>query len=81
MQTKHLCALIHIRTKGETGSDLGIMLTVPRRCLFWDFFCYLCFMFIFIMLSVSAAVWSPAVNRLSFCLSCVLCFCYFVTFL
>ena len=42
MQTKHLCVLIHIRTKGEVGAPLNwfkpsfkfILLRVPRRYFF-----------------------------------------------
>ena len=42
MQTKHLCVLIHIWTKGEVGAPLNwfkpsskiFLLTVPRRCFF-----------------------------------------------
>ena len=42
MQTKHLCVLIHIWTKGEVGGPLNrfkpsskiFLLTVPRRCFF-----------------------------------------------
>ena len=42
MQTKHLCVLIHIWTKGEVGAPLNrfkptgkiLLLTVPRRCFF-----------------------------------------------
>ena len=42
MQTKHLCVLIHIWTKGEVGAPLNgfkpsneiFLLTVPRRFFF-----------------------------------------------
>ena len=42
MQTKHLCVLIHIGTKGEVGAPLNLfklasnifLLTVPRWCFF-----------------------------------------------
>ena len=55
MQTKHLCVLIHIWTKGEVGAPWHrfkpsckiYLLTVPRRCficgsfmLFLSCFCY-----------------------------------------
>ena len=43
MQTKHLCVLIHILTKGEVGAPLNwfkpsskiFLLTVPRFCFFF----------------------------------------------
>ena len=46
MQTKHLCVLIHIWTKGEVGAPLRwfklfskiFLLTVPRRCFFYGSF-------------------------------------------
>ena len=42
MQTKHLCVLIHISTKGEFGALnpplKKNLLTVPRRCFFVDIF-------------------------------------------
>ena len=57
METKHLCVLIHIWTKGEVGVPLNrfkpsskiFLLTVPRRC----FFCgsFVLFMSCFVMLS------------------------------
>ena len=50
---------------------------------FVDPFCYLCFIFILIMLSclLLAALWSPAGKGLTSWLSCMLCFCvFFVTF-
>ena len=36
MQTKHLCILIHICTKGEVGAmkPVTYLLTVPRRYFF-----------------------------------------------
>ena len=50
MQTIHLCVLIHIRTKGEVGTDKHVyaiqwfvLLTTPRRCVFCGSF--LLFMF------------------------------------
>ena len=40
MRTKHLCVLIHIRTKGEVGTVKHVifMLTVPRWCFFCGYF-------------------------------------------
>ena len=56
MQTKHLCVLIHICTKGEVGAPFNrfkssckmFLLTVPKRCFFCGSFtlflsCFLCF--------------------------------------
>ena len=48
MQTKHLCILIHIWTKGEVGAPLNrfkhsskmFLLAVPKRCFFVDHLCY-----------------------------------------
>ena len=50
MQTKPLCVLIHIWTKGEVGlqwnrfkpSSKILLLTVPRRYFFEDHLCYSC---------------------------------------
>ena len=60
MQTKHLCVLIHIRTKGEVGAPLNqfkpssriFLLTVPRRC----FFCgsFMLFLSCFVMHSCTS---------------------------
>ena len=45
MQTKHLCVLLHISTKGEVarreiGSSPPVekILTIPRRCFFGGYF-------------------------------------------
>ena len=60
MQTKHLCVLIHIWTKGEVGALLNrfkpsskiLLLTIPRRC----FFCgsFMLFLSCFDMLSCTS---------------------------
>ena len=60
MQTKHLCVLIYISTKGEVGAPLNrfkpsskiFLLTVPRR---W-FFCgsFMLFLSCFVMLSCTS---------------------------
>ena len=60
MQTKHLCVLIHILTKGEVGAPFNrfkpsskiFLLTVPKRC----FFCrsFMLFLFYFIMYSCTS---------------------------
>ena len=46
-----------------------------------DPICYLCVMFVFVMLSflLLAALWSPAVKGLNSWLTCVLCFLVFLT--
>ena len=53
MQTKHLCVLIHIWTKGEVGAPLNRfktpqqsnLLTVPRRYFLVDLLCFFCLVF------------------------------------
>ena len=47
MQTKHLCVLIRILTKGEVGAPLNqfkpsskIFLTIQRRYFFVDLLCF-----------------------------------------
>ena len=77
MLTKHLCDLIHIRNKGEVPSNTfkpssnfftdrsnAVRLSV-------DFFCYLCFVFVFVKLSCLflAALRSPAGKGLTSWLS------------
>ena len=58
------------------------LLTVPRRCFFCGSFCYLCFVFVFVMLSrlSPAALQLPAEQGLTSWLSCVLCFIVFLSF-
>ena len=53
MQTKHLCVLIQIRTKGEVGAPLNrfkpssiFLLTVPRLCFFCGSFMLFLFSFL-----------------------------------
>ena len=72
MRTKHLCVLIHIRNKGEVGTEI-VLLTVQGGASFVDPFCYLCFVFVFVILSClfPAALWSPAGKGLTSWLSCV----------
>ena len=62
MQTKYLCVLIHIRNKGEV-----CLKPSSDGASFGDHFCYLCFIFIFVMLSClfPAALWSPTGNGLT----------------
>ena len=56
MQTKHLCVLIHIRTKGGVvtvklhvvkSPPVFLLLTVPRRCFFCRSFLFIAFVFEF----------------------------------
>ena len=59
-------------------------LTVPIKAvlLLWILFCYLCFIFVFVILSIPyAAFWSPAGKGLTFWLSYnfVLCFLVFLS--
>ena len=53
--------------------------------LWWILFCYLCFVFVIVIVILSrlilAALWSTAGKRLTSCLSCVWCFlssCHFL---
>ena len=60
MQTKHPCALIHIRTKDEVGivKQVIFLLTVPRWCficgsfLLFMFHVYLCYVVLPVHLSL-----------------------------
>ena len=89
MQTKHLCVLIHIRTKGEVGAPFNrvkpsskiFLLTVPRRCYFCgSFMLFLsCFVMFHARLFVDA-LWSPAGKRLTSWLSFVMSNCDVVDF-
>ena len=89
MQTKHLCALIHIRTKGEVAVPVNMFKPFSvffcwlfqGSASFVDHFCYLCFILIFVMLSCLflAALWSPAGKELTPWLSSVLCFLVFLS--
>ena len=85
MQTKHLCVLIHIWTKGEVGAPLNrfkpsskiFLLTVPRRCFICGSFMFLSVLFCYAFMHVS---WSPAGKGLTFGLSFVKFNCDVVTF-
>ena len=48
MPIKHLCVLIHTRSKGEVGNDKPSSIFSG---LLSGSFCYLCFTFVFAMLS------------------------------
>ena len=71
MQTKHLCVLIHIWTKGEVGAPLNrFKPSVIRRC----FICgsFMLFLSCFVMLHARLfvdALWSPAGKGLASWLS------------
>ena len=92
MRTKHLSVLIHIRTKGEVGIIKHVKALqwfllfcwrFPGGVSFVDPICYLCFMFVFALLSCLflAALLSPAGKRaylLAFL--CVVFSCVFVSF-
>ena len=62
MQTKHLCVLIHIWTKGDIGAPLNrlkssskiFLLTVPRGCFFCGSFMF--FLSCFVMLSCTSDI-------------------------
>ena len=68
LQTKHLCVLIRIWTKGEVGAPLNrskpsrkiFLLTVPRRC----FFCasFVLFLSCFVVLSRTSVCWCLVVT-------------------
>ena len=81
MQTKHLCILIHLWTKGEVGAPLN-RFKPSNKIFYWPFqggtsfvLCLLCIcMRLFI-----CALWSPAGKRLTSWLSFVVSNCKFVT--
>ena len=68
MQTKHICALVLIWTKGDVGAPLNrfkpsskiFSLTVPRRCLFVDHLCYFCL--VLLCLSCTSVCWCLVVT-------------------
>ena len=70
MQTKHLCVLIHIWTKGEVGAPLNrlkpsskiFLLTFPRRCFFCESF--MLFLSSFVVLSCTSVFWCLVVTCL-----------------
>ena len=90
MQTKHLCVLIHIWTKGEVGAPWN-RLKPSSKIFCWpfqggtSFVEFLCFFSVLCLLCLCArlficALWSPAGKRLTSWLSFVLSNCKFVTF-
>ena len=60
MQSKHLCVLIHIWTKGEVSAPLNrikpsskiVLLTVPRRCFFLGSFKFFSVLFCYAFMHV-----------------------------
>ena len=89
MQTKHLCILIHILTKGEVGAPLNrlkpsskiFLLTVPRWCFFYGVFMLFCFALLCFHARLFVdALCSPAGKRLPSWLSFAMFNCNVVTF-
>ena len=89
MQTKHLCVLILILTKGEVGAPLN-RLSPPVKyftdrfkavLLLWIFYVFsvLCLLCICMRLFI-CALWSPAGKGLTSWLSFVVSSCEFATF-
>ena len=68
MQTKHLCVLIHIWTKGEVGTPWN-QFKPSSKMFYWPFqgltsfvdhLCYLWLVFVMLLHLFIAALWSPA---------------------
>ena len=87
MQTKYLCVLIHIWTKGEVGAPLN-RFKPSSEIFYWlfqggtsfvDFFFLSCVCYAFVRVCYCAS-WSPAGKGLTFWLSFVVSNCKFVTF-
>ena len=85
MQTKHICVLLHIRTKGEVGSPLNRFKTSSKyftdrsKAVLLLCFCVLCLLCLCARLFI-CALWSPARKGLTAWLSFVVSYCEFVTF-
>ena len=89
MQTKHLCVLSHIWTKGEVGAPQN-QFKPSSKIFYWPFqggtfflifyvfFC-LCLLCLCTCLFI-CALWSPAGKGLTSRLSFVVSYCRFVTF-
>ena len=89
MQTKHLCVLIHIWTKGEVGAPLNrfkpsskiFLLTVPRRCFFCGSFMFflscVCYAFVCVCFYVPCGHLLRKGWPLGSRLWCFLWVCYF----
>ena len=89
MQTKHLCVLIHIWTKGEVGAPLN-RFKPSSKIYYWPFqggtsfvdllcFSVLCLLCLCARLFI-CALWPPAGKGLTSWLSIVVSNCEFVTF-
>ena len=90
MQTKHLCVLIHIWTKGVAGAPLN-WFKPSSKIFYWPFqgltsfvdllwvFSILCLLCLCTRLFI-CALWSPAGKGLTSWLSFVVSYCEFVTF-
>ena len=89
MQTKHLCVLVHIWTKGEVGVPLN-WFKLYSKYFYWPFqgdassvdhLCFFClFLLCFHVRLFVDAFWSPAKKRLTSWLSFVMSNCGVVTF-
>ena len=90
MQTKHLCVLIHIWTKGEVGAALKRLKpsskifhlhskVVLLLWILYGVFSVLCLLCLCTRLFI-CALWSPAGKGLASWLSFLVSYCEFVTF-
>ena len=89
MQTKHLCVLIHIWTKGEVGAPLNTF-KPSSKIFYWpfqggtsfvDLLCFFCLVLLCLCTRLFiCALWSPAGKGLTSWLSFVVSNCEFVTF-
>ena len=64
----------------KPSSNKYFLLTVPRRCSFWQSILgFLCFVFVVLPCLILAAFWSPVPKGLIYWLSCVMFyrFCHF----
>ena len=85
MQTKHLCVLIHILTKGEVGAPLNRFKPSSKifqdSASFVDNLCYFCLVLLCFHARLFVdALWSPAGEWLTSWLSFVMSNCDVVTF-
>ena len=78
MQTKHLCVLFHIRTKGDGTVKLVYALQLNSFAdrskavlLLWIIFCYLCFVLVMLSCLFIAASWAPAWKWLTSWFACM----------
>ena len=84
MQTKHICALIHIRTKGEVHREAGSSPPVffftdrSKAVLLVDHLCFLCLVFLILSRLFIAALWSHAGKGLTSWLLLVMFIVFFL---